>query len=288
MSLAILRAVPYSTCLTRDALFSAWSATLTAASACLRAGTDPLFSCMSRFLHQQPLTHPSVSDKHLALWYFEDEVKRQYMAFIGGLEVLRITLPPHSHSPCWILALRPFGCLLCMSKTAHTCWLVWLNAPTNLTSSADSEPRYRACGQEQGHQGVCGAAHRQAGAGEEPAWDASEQDGMCRKLSPSRTPPDVSLGTNLVTDDVCGCPLTRGAARSGSQGDNEKKLASKVVYLLSNVVDTHPNMKMPVARELQQLIFRPNIKPRAQYYGVLLAHSCCVRCVCSDLHLGTP
>jgi hypothetical protein len=37
------------------------------------------------------------------------------------------------------------------------------------------------------------------------------------------------------------------------------------VYLLTSLADTHPYMKTPIVAELQQLIFRPNIKDRARH-----------------------
>ncbi|KAL4237550.1 hypothetical protein ACF0H5_002264 [Mactra antiquata] len=51
-------------------------------------------------------------------------------------------------------------------------------------------------------------------------------------------------------------------------GDPHYKLASKVSSLLTKVVEKHPNMKGVVTREVEYLVFRPNIGERAQYYSV--------------------
>lgn len=51
-------------------------------------------------------------------------------------------------------------------------------------------------------------------------------------------------------------------------GDPERKLATKAAHLLSQLVSKHPNMKVVVAREVQQLLHRPNIGAKAQYYGI--------------------
>ncbi|KAJ3213044.1 hypothetical protein HK099_007613 [Clydaea vesicula] len=51
-------------------------------------------------------------------------------------------------------------------------------------------------------------------------------------------------------------------------GDQEKKIASKIVHLLSLLLEQHPKMKLIIAKETEQLIFRQNINQRTQYYGV--------------------
>ncbi|XP_052271402.1 CCAAT/enhancer-binding protein zeta-like [Dreissena polymorpha] len=51
-------------------------------------------------------------------------------------------------------------------------------------------------------------------------------------------------------------------------GDPHYKLAATVSHLLTKLVETHPNMKTIVVREVEQLIFRPNVAERAQYYSV--------------------
>ncbi|XP_041815058.1 CCAAT/enhancer-binding protein zeta [Chelmon rostratus] len=51
-------------------------------------------------------------------------------------------------------------------------------------------------------------------------------------------------------------------------GDPEYKTASKASYLLETLLKTHPNMKAVVCCEVERLMFRPNISPKAQYYAV--------------------
>ncbi|XP_076612761.1 CCAAT/enhancer-binding protein zeta isoform X2 [Chaetodon auriga] len=51
-------------------------------------------------------------------------------------------------------------------------------------------------------------------------------------------------------------------------GDPEYKTASKATYLLETLLKTHPNMKTVVCCEVERLMFRPNISPKAQYYAV--------------------
>ncbi|BFZ11566.1 hypothetical protein BsWGS_14605 [Bradybaena similaris] len=43
---------------------------------------------------------------------------------------------------------------------------------------------------------------------------------------------------------------------------------SKATYLLTKLVDEHPNMKHVIVREVQQLLHRPNISQRAQYHAI--------------------
>lgn len=61
-------------------------------------------------------------------------------------------------------------------------------------------------------------------------------------------------------------------------GDPEFKVASKASYLLETLLHKHPNMKGVVCLEVERLMFRPNISPKAQYYSacflnqVILSH----------------
>uniref|UniRef100_A0A673B4P5 CCAAT/enhancer-binding protein zeta n=1 Tax=Sphaeramia orbicularis TaxID=375764 RepID=A0A673B4P5_9TELE len=61
-------------------------------------------------------------------------------------------------------------------------------------------------------------------------------------------------------------------------GDPEYKTATKASYLLEMLLHKHPNMKVVVCSEVERLMFRPNIAPKAQYYAicflsqVLLSH----------------
>ncbi|XP_030626240.1 CCAAT/enhancer-binding protein zeta isoform X2 [Chanos chanos] len=51
-------------------------------------------------------------------------------------------------------------------------------------------------------------------------------------------------------------------------GDPEYKVASKASYLLETLLHQHPNMKAVVCSEVERLLFRPNINPKAQYYAI--------------------
>ncbi|CAK6978790.1 CCAAT/enhancer-binding protein zeta [Scomber scombrus] len=51
-------------------------------------------------------------------------------------------------------------------------------------------------------------------------------------------------------------------------GDPEYKTAAKASYLLETLLHKHPNMKVVVCCEVERIMFRPNISPKAQYYAV--------------------
>ncbi|TPX71380.1 hypothetical protein SpCBS45565_g01118 [Spizellomyces sp. 'palustris'] len=51
-------------------------------------------------------------------------------------------------------------------------------------------------------------------------------------------------------------------------GDQDRKLASKSAHLLSQLLTTHPAMKLVVIKEVERLLFRPNVTDRARYYAV--------------------
>ncbi|KAF6023445.1 CEBPZ [Bugula neritina] len=51
-------------------------------------------------------------------------------------------------------------------------------------------------------------------------------------------------------------------------GDPERKIAANVAHLLSCLVKKHPNMKMVVASEVMNILYRPNISKKAQYYSI--------------------
>ncbi|WAR19175.1 CEBPZ-like protein [Mya arenaria] len=61
-------------------------------------------------------------------------------------------------------------------------------------------------------------------------------------------------------------------------GDPHYKMASSVSHLLTKLVEAHPNMKVVVVKEVERLVFRPNIADRAQYYSV---------CFLNQLRLST-
>eukprot|EP00105_Crassostrea_gigas_P005739 XP_011419440.1 PREDICTED: CCAAT/enhancer-binding protein zeta [Crassostrea gigas] len=51
-------------------------------------------------------------------------------------------------------------------------------------------------------------------------------------------------------------------------GDPEYKIAAQASHLLTKLVDKHPNMKAVVVKEVEQLLYRPNIPVKAQYYCI--------------------
>ncbi|XP_061725077.1 LOW QUALITY PROTEIN: CCAAT/enhancer-binding protein zeta [Cydia pomonella] len=51
-------------------------------------------------------------------------------------------------------------------------------------------------------------------------------------------------------------------------GDPAQSVASKVIYHLCQLLYNHPNMKAVVLADIEKMLFRTNISPRAQYYGV--------------------
>ncbi|CAH0718588.1 unnamed protein product, partial [Brenthis ino] len=51
-------------------------------------------------------------------------------------------------------------------------------------------------------------------------------------------------------------------------GDPSQSVASKVIYHLCQLLYNHPNMKSVVLSEIEKMLFRSNISPRAQYYGI--------------------
>ncbi|KAI3423892.1 hypothetical protein D9Q98_009726 [Chlorella vulgaris] len=52
-------------------------------------------------------------------------------------------------------------------------------------------------------------------------------------------------------------------------GDPDRKLASKVGYLLTKLLAEHPGMNVVVLREIERFMFRPGLQERARYYCVV-------------------
>ncbi|KAL4421400.1 hypothetical protein ABPG75_010691 [Micractinium tetrahymenae] len=59
------------------------------------------------------------------------------------------------------------------------------------------------------------------------------------------------------------------AALVNKLGDPDRKLASKVGYLLTRLLADHPGMNVPVVREIERFMFRPGLQDRARYYAVV-------------------
>ncbi|XP_053158809.1 CCAAT/enhancer-binding protein zeta isoform X2 [Hemicordylus capensis] len=51
-------------------------------------------------------------------------------------------------------------------------------------------------------------------------------------------------------------------------GDPQNKVATKASYLLETLLYKHPNMKGVVCNEVEKLLYRSNISPKAQYYAI--------------------
>ncbi|KAM9233947.1 LOW QUALITY PROTEIN: CCAAT/enhancer-binding protein zeta-like [Dugong dugon] len=51
-------------------------------------------------------------------------------------------------------------------------------------------------------------------------------------------------------------------------GDPQNRIATKASRLLETLLSKHPNMKGVVCSEVERLLFRSNISPKAQYYAV--------------------
>ena len=53
-------------------------------------------------------------------------------------------------------------------------------------------------------------------------------------------------------------------------GDPSGKVASMAIFCLNKLLFEHSNMKVVVLREVEKLLFRNNVSPRAQYYAICL------------------
>lgn len=51
-------------------------------------------------------------------------------------------------------------------------------------------------------------------------------------------------------------------------GDPTRAIAAKAMYQLGQLLERHPMMKHVVVSEVERLLYRPNISPKAQYYGI--------------------
>eukprot|EP00088_Acartia_fossae_P043572 TRINITY_DN4592_c1_g1_i3.p1 TRINITY_DN4592_c1_g1~~TRINITY_DN4592_c1_g1_i3.p1 ORF type:complete len:956 (-),score=346.92 TRINITY_DN4592_c1_g1_i3:44-2911(-) len=51
-------------------------------------------------------------------------------------------------------------------------------------------------------------------------------------------------------------------------GDPSRTVASKAMHYLTGVLEEFPAMKDVIVREVERLLYRPNINPKAQYYGI--------------------
>ena len=51
-------------------------------------------------------------------------------------------------------------------------------------------------------------------------------------------------------------------------GDPARSIAAKAMYQLTGLLEKHPAMRMVVVTEVERLLYRQNINPKAQYYGI--------------------
>jgi len=51
-------------------------------------------------------------------------------------------------------------------------------------------------------------------------------------------------------------------------GDRTRAVAAKAMQFLTATLEEHPGMKDIVVKEVERLLYRPNISPKAQYYGI--------------------
>ena len=51
-------------------------------------------------------------------------------------------------------------------------------------------------------------------------------------------------------------------------GDPSRSVAAKAMYQLTNLLEKHPAMRAVVVSEVERLLYRQNINPKAQYYGI--------------------
>ena len=50
-------------------------------------------------------------------------------------------------------------------------------------------------------------------------------------------------------------------------GDPVRAVASKAIHLISQLLEAHSAMTPIVLEEIEQLLYRPNVNAKAQYYG---------------------
>ncbi|XP_050526865.1 CCAAT/enhancer-binding protein zeta [Daktulosphaira vitifoliae] len=70
----------------------------------------------------------------------------------------------------------------------------------------------------------------------------------------------------LISSTECEMQIVRYVVNKF--GDTVHKVASKAMYTLRLVVKNRPSLSNVVFEEVRKLLFRSNIKPRAQYYGI--------------------
>ncbi|KAJ1551596.1 hypothetical protein HK096_007420, partial [Nowakowskiella sp. JEL0078] len=91
--------------------------------------------------------------------------------------------------------------------------------------------------------------------------------GYCYELLCAKPEQEQNL-LSLLINKLVGRLCVSNFVSKISQGDQDRKLASRCTFLLLQVLEKHPNMQLVVIREIEHLIFRPNIADRAQYCAI--------------------
>jgi len=65
-------------------------------------------------------------------------------------------------------------------------------------------------------------------------------------------------------------------------GDPTRAVAAKAMHHLNQLIEQHPSMKDVMVKEVERLLYRPNISPKAQYYGI-----CFLSQLMLDRHQGS-
>lgn len=130
-----------------------------------------------KYFRDQPLADEEVLPRHLVVWYYEDELKKSYFAYIQILE-----------------QLAKDALLFVRSKSCQVIFDLLVTKPEQ------------------------------------------EQNLL-----------------NLLVNKI---------------GDQEKKVSSKIVFLLSQVLVKHPAMKSILVHYVEQFVFKSSVSLKAQYYSI--------------------
>eukprot|EP00189_Rhodosorus_marinus_P007251 CAMPEP_0184751602 /NCGR_PEP_ID=MMETSP0315-20130426/43133_1 /TAXON_ID=101924 /ORGANISM="Rhodosorus marinus, Strain UTEX LB 2760" /LENGTH=869 /DNA_ID=CAMNT_0027230875 /DNA_START=122 /DNA_END=2731 /DNA_ORIENTATION=- len=77
----------------------------------------------------------------------------------------------------------------------------------------------------------------------------------------------ISTAYNVLVDKPEGERLLLGIVVN-KLGDPERKVATKAIYSLQKLLEKHPAMKSIVLAQVEELVFRKNVKRRTQYYAI--------------------
>mmetsp|Transcript_4823 Transcript_4823/g.20733 ORF Transcript_4823/g.20733 Transcript_4823/m.20733 type:complete len:749 (-) Transcript_4823:208-2454(-) len=77
----------------------------------------------------------------------------------------------------------------------------------------------------------------------------------------------IGIAYNVLVDRPEGERLLLGIIVN-KIGDPERKVATKAIYSLQKLLEKHPAMKSIVLSQVEELVFRKNVKRRTQYYAI--------------------